>query len=242
MTGDATPDRAAHRALPGRLLHAHARGSIAGARAHLPGPRPALPVPRRPPHASASMARAGGPERRAGVRPRGLPAADVSVRDLAGIARPTPGFLRLACSYWRTGLAEMWRDLSQARVPGRGSSGYVPELRRDQLSFGPSGVRAQALARDGSLVDDFLLGGTDRVLHVVNAPSPAATSRSRSAGCSPRRRRPGSRCEARVGRAHMTSTIGTTIGRGGRAGPGASHALYAVATQVGSQGASEDMT
>ena len=53
---------------------------------------------------------------------------------------------------------------------------YLPELRADQLRFGPSGVRAQALARDGTLVDDFDLAGGDRVLHVRNAPSPAATS------------------------------------------------------------------
>jgi (S)-2-hydroxyglutarate dehydrogenase len=53
---------------------------------------------------------------------------------------------------------------------------YVPEIRADQLVFGPSGVRAQALARDGTLVDDFVLGGGARILHVRNAPSPAATS------------------------------------------------------------------
>ena len=52
---------------------------------------------------------------------------------------------------------------------------YVPELRGDQLVFGPSGVRAQALARDGSLVDDFVLDRGIGVLHVRNAPSPAAT-------------------------------------------------------------------
>ena len=52
----------------------------------------------------------------------------------------------------------------------------MPALPRDHLEFGPSGVRAQALDRDGRLVDDFLLAGCDRVLHVLNAPSPAATS------------------------------------------------------------------
>ena len=46
----------------------------------------------------------------------------------------------------------------------------------DHLVFGPSGIRAQALQADGSMVDDFLLGGSERVLHVYNAPSPAATS------------------------------------------------------------------
>ena len=69
----------------------------------------------------------------------------------------------------------MWRDLSKRSFLAS-LQRYVPELRSEHLRFGPSGVRAQALARDGSLVDDFMLGGSDRVLHVVNAPSPAATS------------------------------------------------------------------
>ena len=69
----------------------------------------------------------------------------------------------------------MWRDMSK-RAFLRAIQRYVPELRGDQLRFGPSGVRAQALDRDGTLVDDFRLGGRARVLHVRNAPSPAATS------------------------------------------------------------------
>jgi L-2-hydroxyglutarate oxidase LhgO len=53
---------------------------------------------------------------------------------------------------------------------------YVPEVRSADLVPGPSGVRAQALAADGSLVDDFVVDRVGRVLHVRNAPSPAATS------------------------------------------------------------------
>ncbi len=106
---------------------------------------------------------------RAGYRRR-----DVSPRDLAEVLT-NPGFLRLARRFWRTGLAEMWRDTSRAAFT-RELQRYVPELRPDQLRFGPSGVRAQALGRNGSLVDDFDLAGGDRVLHVRNAPSPAATS------------------------------------------------------------------
>src|SRR4029079_2394072 len=86
-----------------------------------------------------------------------------------------PGFVRMGLRYWRTGLAEMWRDISKRSFLASLQL-YVPELRSEHLRFGPSGVRAQALARDGSLVDDFMLGGSDRVLHLVNAPSPAATS------------------------------------------------------------------
>ena len=99
---------------------------------------------------------------------------DLDLRDLAGtlIYR---GFQRLAIHYWRMGLTEMWRDLSK-RAYVRELQRYLPALRADQLRFGPSGVRAQALAHDGGLVDDFSLGGSGRLLHVRNAPSPAATS------------------------------------------------------------------
>lgn len=99
---------------------------------------------------------------------------DLSVLDLAGTLA-YPGLLRLAGRYLRTGLAEMWRDWWKPAFV-RELQRYVPEIRSDQLSFGPSGVRAQALARDGSLFDDFSLGGSGRLLHVQNAPSPAATS------------------------------------------------------------------
>jgi L-2-hydroxyglutarate oxidase LhgO len=85
------------------------------------------------------------------------------------------GFLRLAGRHLRTGMAELWRDWSK-RAFVRELQRYLPELRSDQLMAGPSGVRAQALAIDGQLVDDFSLGGSRRVLHVRNAPSPGATA------------------------------------------------------------------
>ena len=85
------------------------------------------------------------------------------------------GFLRLAGRHLRTGLAEQWRDVSKRAFLGE-LQRYVPELRADQLVPGPSGVRAQALTIDGRLVDDFSLGGSRRVLHVRNAPSPGATA------------------------------------------------------------------
>jgi L-2-hydroxyglutarate oxidase len=107
--------------------------------------------------------------RRTGYRRR-----DVSVRDLVE-ALAHPGFRRLAGRYWRTGAAEMWRDWSK-RAFVREIQRYLPELGTDDVVFGPSGVRAQALWRDGTLADDFDLAGTHRVLHVRNAPSPAATS------------------------------------------------------------------
>ena len=99
---------------------------------------------------------------------------DVDPRDLVA-ALTDRGFLRLAGRYLPTGIAEMWRDWSKSAFV-RQLQRYVPELRPDQVTFGPSGVRAQALARNGTLVDDFAFSGGSRVLHVRNAPSPAATS------------------------------------------------------------------
>ena len=106
---------------------------------------------------------------RAGYRRR-----DVDLRDLADSLR-NRGFLRLAARFWRRGLVEQWRDISKRAFTAE-LRRYVPAIRDDQLVFGPSGVRAQAIDPDGSMVEDFRLGGDDRVLHVRNAPSPAATA------------------------------------------------------------------
>ncbi|MEW5991791.1 MAG: L-2-hydroxyglutarate oxidase [Chloroflexota bacterium] len=99
---------------------------------------------------------------------------DVNLRDLAEILT-YPGFLRLASRYLWTGLAEMWRDLSKGAFVTE-LQRFIPELRPDDVVFGPSGVRAQGLHRNGALADDFELDGGDGILHVRNAPSPAATS------------------------------------------------------------------
>ncbi len=86
-----------------------------------------------------------------------------------------PGFLRLALKYWKTGLGEIHRSLSKAAFV-KALQQLVPEIRAEHLETAPSGVRAQALAPDGNLVDDFLILRQDRVLNVCNAPSPAATA------------------------------------------------------------------
>jgi (S)-2-hydroxyglutarate dehydrogenase len=99
---------------------------------------------------------------------------DIVPRDLLGTLTDR-GFMRLAGRYLRTGLGEMWRDWWKPAFV-RELQRYVPEIQADQLRFGPSGVRAQAVTRDGTMVDDFVLGGSGRILHVRNAPSPAATS------------------------------------------------------------------
>jgi L-2-hydroxyglutarate oxidase len=77
--------------------------------------------------------------------------------------------------FWRTGLSEMGYAADRAAFV-REARRYVPELEPGDVLPGPSGVRAQALGRDGKLVDDFVISHTGRALHVRNAPSPAATS------------------------------------------------------------------
>lgn len=99
---------------------------------------------------------------------------DVSARDLADMFA-FPGFRRLARAHGGTGAREFWRDLSR-RAFLRALRRYLPALRAGDLTFGPSGVRAQALDREGRMLDDFSFAGSGRVLHVRNAPSPAATA------------------------------------------------------------------
>jgi len=92
------------------------------------------------------------------------------------------GFRRLAGRHWRYGLAEARRDLFRSMLL-KELRHLVPDLATRDLIPGPSGIRAQAVAPDGSLVDDFVFDAQgDRVLHVRNAPSPAATSSLAIAG------------------------------------------------------------
>jgi L-2-hydroxyglutarate oxidase len=98
----------------------------------------------------------------------------LNMRDLAG-SLSYPGFLRMAAKHWRMGAGEMWRSVSK-RAFVHALSRLVPDIRPEHLIPAPAGVRAQALARDGSMVDDFLIEESDRVVNVLNAPSPAATS------------------------------------------------------------------
>lgn len=98
----------------------------------------------------------------------------VSPRDL-GDAVAYPGFRAFAKQHWRTGAVEMLGSLSKRRFVAEARK-YVPELTVDDVIPGPNGIRAQALDRDGSLVDDFRITRNGSVLSVRNAPSPAATS------------------------------------------------------------------
>ena len=86
-----------------------------------------------------------------------------------------PGFLKMAAKYWQTGLGEMWRSFSKAAFV-KALQRLVPEVTADDLEAAPAGIRAQAIAPDGALVDDFMFQESARIVHVCNAPSPAATS------------------------------------------------------------------
>ncbi len=85
------------------------------------------------------------------------------------------GFWRMARQYWRTGLYEVWRSVS-ARAFVRALQRLVPDLRLEDVVRGGAGVRAQAVTPDGMLVDDFRIVEGPRAIHVLNAPSPAATA------------------------------------------------------------------
>lgn len=99
---------------------------------------------------------------------------DIDLTDLAEVLT-NPGWWRLARSYWRTGIGEYYRSLSkQAFV--KALQQLVPEITADDLVPSPAGVRAQAVNRQGSLLDDFVWAETNRVVNVLNAPSPAATA------------------------------------------------------------------
>lgn len=98
---------------------------------------------------------------------------DVSGRDLAHIFG-WPGTWRMMRAQWRAGVTELSNRRKKAFI--REARKFVPELRPDDAVRAPAGVRAQAVDRDGSLVDDFRIGRGERVTWVRNAPSPAATS------------------------------------------------------------------
>jgi L-2-hydroxyglutarate oxidase len=86
-----------------------------------------------------------------------------------------PGFRELAKRHWRYGAGEVLRSVSRRRFT-RAVRRLVPEVRARDLASAPAGVRAQAIRADGSLVDDFVFQQCGRALHVLNAPSPAATA------------------------------------------------------------------
>ncbi len=115
-----------------------------------------------------------GPNAVLGFAREGYKKTDVKLKDLAEVIS-YPAFWRLAAKNWRTGAGEVLRSLSKSAFV-RGLQRLVPEVEAEDLLPTEAGVRAQALKKDGTLVDDFHIVEGERSVHVLNAPSPAATA------------------------------------------------------------------
>ncbi len=115
-----------------------------------------------------------GPNAVLGFAREGYKKTDVKLKDLAEVIS-YPAFWRLAAKNWRTGAGEAFRSLSKSAFV-RGLQRLVPEVEAEDLVPTEAGVRAQALKKDGTLVDDFHIVEGERSVHVLNAPSPAATA------------------------------------------------------------------
>ncbi len=115
-----------------------------------------------------------GPNAVPALAREGYRRSSVSARDTLDSLR-FPGLRKLARAYARTGAAEIWRDLVKPAALAE-MRRYLPALGPRDVTFGPSGIRAQCLSRSGAMVDDFLIEEGDAIIHVLNAPSPAATA------------------------------------------------------------------
>jgi len=115
-----------------------------------------------------------GPNAMLAFKREGYRSGDFNLRDTVE-SLTFPGFWRVAVKHWRMGKDEAQRSVSKASVVA-GLQRLVPEVRAEDLVPGGSGVRAQAIHRSGELVDDFQFRQTNRMLHLYNVPSPAATA------------------------------------------------------------------
>ena len=115
-----------------------------------------------------------GPNAVLALKREGYKRTDFNLTDLAGTLA-YPGFWHMAGKYWRDGVSEYYRSLSKGAFV-KALQQLVPEIVSSDLVAGGSGVRAQAVRPDGSLVDDFQFVLAQKMLHVWNVPSPAATA------------------------------------------------------------------
>ncbi|TMA65989.1 MAG: L-2-hydroxyglutarate oxidase [Deltaproteobacteria bacterium] len=115
-----------------------------------------------------------GPNAVLALKREGYSAADVRLRDLVEMGL-YPGFWWMCGQHWRTGLAEMYRSISRHAFV-KALQKLVPAVGPDDVRYLRAGVRAQAVGPGGALLDDFHLVEAARSVHVLNAPSPAATA------------------------------------------------------------------
>ncbi|MEJ5377287.1 MAG: L-2-hydroxyglutarate oxidase [bacterium] len=118
--------------------------------------------------------REAGPNAVLALKREGYTKTSISIRDAAE-SLMYMGFWRLALRYWKTGLGEMYRSFCKAGFV-KALQRLMPEIRSEDLRAGGSGVRAQALSPEGNLLDDFFIQEAPGMIHVLNAPSPAATA------------------------------------------------------------------
>jgi len=115
-----------------------------------------------------------GPNAVLAFKREGYSISDFDLDDTVELLRYS-GFWQMAHQHWRHAVSEYYRSMSKAAFV-RTLQRLVPEIREEDLVRGGAGVRAQALRRDGSLVDDFQFSGSGNMLHLYNVPSPAATA------------------------------------------------------------------
>jgi L-2-hydroxyglutarate oxidase len=115
-----------------------------------------------------------GPNAVLALKREGYKKYNVSLRDMAELF-VYKGFRKMVFKHWRMGLGEMYRSFSKSAFT-RALQRLIPEIKKEDLLRGGAGVRAQALEPDGFLVDDFRIVETANMVHVLNAPSPAATA------------------------------------------------------------------
>ena len=115
-----------------------------------------------------------GPSAVLGLARQGYPKLSVNLRDVASMAA-FPGLWRVAAANATLGLKEIGNSMFKGRYL-RECRRYAPELTKADLLAHPAGIRAQAVRRDGTLLHDFVIERTDRMIHVLNSPSPAATA------------------------------------------------------------------
>lgn len=115
-----------------------------------------------------------GPNAVLGFSRQGYKMTDISIPDMFQYGTYL-GFWRMALKYWKTGFGEFYRSLSKAAFV-KALRGLIPELKDEDVHRSGAGVRAQALEPNGFLVDDFRIVEASRQIHVLNAPSPAATA------------------------------------------------------------------
>jgi L-2-hydroxyglutarate oxidase len=115
-----------------------------------------------------------GPNAVLALKREGYRKTDASFRDIAEMVR-YGGFWKMSRRHWKMGMAEYWRSLNK-RAFVSALQRLIPTLRSEDVQSGGSGVRAQAVDARGNLLDDFHVVRAPQMIHVLNAPSPAATS------------------------------------------------------------------